>query len=83
MQFTETNCPQIGKAVNDALLEHHDLLQPLCYFRIEDQIFEGFLYALEKEFECTYCKAIFYYKEVKTVKNLQMFDLQSLNDLKT
>ena len=42
VQFTETNCPQIGKAVKDALLEHHDLLQPLCYFRIEDQIFEGF-----------------------------------------
>ena len=29
LQFTETNCPQIGKAVIDALLEHHDLLQPL------------------------------------------------------
>ena len=29
LQFTEANCPQIGKAVNDALLEHHDLLQPL------------------------------------------------------
>ena len=43
---------------------------PLDYFRIEDQIFEGFWsisqqLALEKEFECTYCKGFFYYKEVK------------------
>merc|ERR1719273_1933080 len=29
VQFTETNSPQIGKAVKDALLEYHDLLQPL------------------------------------------------------
>ena len=28
VQFTETNSPQIGKAVKDALLEYHDLLQP-------------------------------------------------------
>ena len=35
VQFTKTNCPQIGKAVNDALLEHHDLLQPLlCLYII-------------------------------------------------
>ena len=29
VQFTETSSPQIGKAVKDALLEYHDLLQPL------------------------------------------------------
>ena len=29
VQFTETNSPQIGKAVKDALLEYHDLLKPL------------------------------------------------------
>jgi len=28
VQFTETNSPQIGKAVKDSLLEYHDLLQP-------------------------------------------------------
>ena len=30
VQFTETNSPQIGKSVKDALLEYHELLQPLC-----------------------------------------------------
>jgi hypothetical protein len=29
VQFTETNSPQISKAVKAALLEYHDLLQPL------------------------------------------------------
>jgi hypothetical protein len=29
VQFTETNSPQIGTAVKDALLEYHALLQPL------------------------------------------------------
>ena len=31
VQFTETNSPQIGKAVKDALLEYHDLLQPYTH----------------------------------------------------
>ena len=29
VQFTETNSPQISKAVKDALMEYHELLQPL------------------------------------------------------
>ena len=29
VQFTETTSPQISKAVKDALMEYHELLQPL------------------------------------------------------
>ena len=47
---------------------------PLDYFRIEDQIFEGF-------WSITQLLFIGFGKRICSVKNLQMFDLQSLNDI--
>ena len=73
VQFTETNSPQIGKAVKDALLEYHDLLQPLLcpWFMNKFLIFcaEGVLCVYSFQSFSNICSNVIFYAFILFCKN--------------